>query len=359
MNHAFDLLKRLCDAPGAPGSEHAVRKIFCDELGGDLSCDKTGSVVYEHQGAASTPRIMISGHLDEVAFAVQHVTPEGFIKFTNLGGWWSHTLMSQRVRVMTDAGREILGVISSKPVHFLKGDEWNEVVPLEEMHIDLGATGRDQVLNEFGVALGDPIIPDVQLERMANPDRLLAKAFDNRTGMGLAIQSAQRLRKEGHPNTIFAVGTVQEEVGGQGAMTVTRKVKPDMAIVLEGAPADDTPGVNRDESQGMLGKGAQIRIHDSSTIMNKGLWKLAIKTAEECGIPHQVCIRRNGSTDGKLIHVRGEGVPTIVLSSPCRYIHAHNGIMDMNDYLATIDLIVEMTKRLDRETVAGFTDFLS
>jgi endoglucanase len=192
---------------------------------------------------------------------------------------------------------------------------------------------------------------------MHNPDFLLCKAFDNRVGMALTIQILQTLESMHHPNTVVGVGTVQEELGMRGAETAVHCVKPDAAIVFEGSPADDLPGTPEEERQGAVGRGVQVRVMDPSAIMSREFTRYAIETAELYGIAHQVAVRKAGATDARPIQLHAAGVPTIVLGVPSRYIHTHNGIMNLGDYMSALDLALKLVANLDEATVASFTAF--
>lgn len=355
---AVSLLKELTEAHSVPGHEDEVRAIFVDELEemGDLSTDRSGSVFCETGGAG--PRVMIAGHMDEVGFMVQNITADGFIQFVTLGGWWEHVLLSQRVEIRTRDGEKVLGVIGSKPPHFLPEGARKQVMGVDQMFIDIGASSRREVTEGFGISLGDPIAPVSAFTPLGRGDLLMAKAFDNRVGMAGVIQAGQVLARTGHPNRLVICGTVQEEVGLRGAKTAANFAKPDVAIVLEGPPADDTPGFFRGDSQGALGGGVQIRLFDPTAITNPRLARLAVEVAERENIPHQVTVRRSGGTDAGSFHLANEGVPSIVLGVPARYIHSHNAIIDVNDYLAMLALSVALAKRLDEETVEGLATFL-
>jgi len=354
----IDLLKRLTEAHGTSGSEGAVRAIVAAEIGGDLRCDRTGNLIAERPGTADDLRLMITGHMDEVGFAVQSITGDGYIKFVPMGGWWGHTLLAQRVHILTRAGHEVLGVITSTPPHFLSEDARNRVMKVDEMYMDIGASSREMAMDDFGVRLGDPIVPDSLLTPMHRPNLLLAKAFDNRCGVGATIQAAQNLADGKHPNTLLAVATVQEEVGCRGILTACHAANPNIALVMEGTPADDRTGSNPADCQGRLGGGAQIRLQDPSAIMNRGLAEYVISIAEVCNIPHQVAVRTSGGTDAKNAHLHGIGVPTVVIGTPARYIHTHNSIIDIDDYRAVVQLATEVARRLDASTAATFTTYL-
>lgn len=357
---AIELLRGLTDAHGAPGFEDEVRSIFVDELEGmgDLSTDGNGSVFCENKTDSAGPRVLLTGHMDEVAFRVQSITHDGFIKFVTLGGWWPHVLLAQRVKVRTSSGEKILGVVSSKPPHFLPESERNRVLSIGQMFIDVGAKNRADAESNFGIRIGDPIVPQTDFTQMYDNNLFMAKAFDNRVGMACAIQATQELALKGHPNTLIACGTVQEEVGVRGATTAANQAKPDVAIVLEGAPADDTPGFNIADSQGVMGKGVQIRLQDPTAIMNPALVDLVVKVAEEHKIPYQLTVRSSGGTDARAFQLSGTGVPSIVLATPSRYIHSHNSMIDINDYMAMVDLAIALVERLDQDAVDALTSYL-
>lgn len=355
---AVSLLQELTEAHSISGHEDEVRAIFVDELEGcgELSADKNGSVFCDAGGEG--PRVIVAGHMDEIGFLVQNITPDGFIQFLGIGGWWEHNLLSQRVEILTRSGEKVIGVVSSRPPHFLPEAQRRQVMTMDQMFIDVGAESRFDVLENFGISLGDPIAPVSSFTSLGREDLFMAKAFDNRVGMAGAIQAGQILAASSHPNQLILCGTVQEEVGLRGAKTAATFSKPDVAIILEGPPADDTPGFSRADCQGKLGGGVQIRLFDPSAITNPRLAKLAIETAKEEKILHQVTVRRSGGTDAGAFHLANEGIPSIVLGVPARYIHSHNAIIDVNDYLQMLSLTIALVKRLDKETVDGLTAYL-
>ncbi len=354
----LDLLRELTEAHAVPGREDEVREIFARELGGSgaLSSDANGSVFCDLGGDG--PRVLVAGHMDEVGFMVQDITPDGFLSFVPLGGWWPHTLLSQRVVVKTRGGDKVTGVIASQPPHFLPPAQRHRVIEIEQMFIDVGASSRHEVEHRLGIALGDPVAPAGGFEPMSVGGRYLSKAFDNRVGMAAAIHAGEELAGRPRPNHLWIGGTVQEEVGTRGAITAAVHAEPEVVVVLEGPPADDTPGFPPQQSQGKLGGGAQVRLFDPSAIGNPRLAELTIETARVEGIPHQVAVRRSGGTDAKSFHVAGRGIPCVVIGVPARYIHSHQGIIDVDDYLATVRLVTSLVGRLDRAAVDGLTRFL-
>lgn len=354
-----ELLKIFSNAHGISGHEDDVRRLVVQELEGcgDFSADGSGNLFCSHGSLG--PRVMLAAHMDEIGFLVQNITAGGFLKVVGIGGWWSHTLLSQRVLIKTRSGQLIQGVIGSKPPHFLPEGQRNNVMGIDSLFVDVGAENADQVRREYGIHLGDPVVPDVSFAQMENPNRVMGKAFDNRAGLSVMTEAFKILCREGHPNTLIAAATVQEEVGTRGAKTAGVAMNPDCVIVLEGPPADDTPGFSWDDSQGALGEGVQIRLFDPTAITNPRLAVLTENIAQYAGVPFQVTVRRSGGTDAAALHLSGKGVPTIVFGIPTRYIHSHNGILDLRDYRAAVQLTVELVRALDRETVISLTQYLS
>jgi len=273
-----------------------------------------------------------------------------------LGGWWAHTLLAKRVRIRTREGVEIPGVIGAKPPHFLSEAERQKVMEIEDMFIDVGARDAGEVM-AFGIRLGDSIVPDSPFVRMRNPDLLLSKAFDDRAGLSLIVHAALETAKISHPNTIIFAGTVQEEVGTRGAKAAASSANPDLAIVTEGSPADDLPGSSKQERQAAIGSGPQIRFMDSSAIMNREFTEFVIETAEKNGIPYQLAVRRRGGTDAAPIHMHASGVPTVVIAVPSRYVHTHNTIIDISDYLNALKLILKLIETIDGDAAGRIGSF--
>lgn len=351
-----DLFCACSDAHGISGHEGEVRGIFRRELAGlgRINTSASGNIYCNLPG--SGPRVMVAAHMDEIGFLVQSISEQGFLSIVPVGGWWNHTLPSQRVIVKTASGRRVRGVIGAKPPHFLPESQRNAVLPIEAMFVDIGVSSAKEA-EALGIRLGDPVAPDVQAEPLAMPHRWVGKAFDNRAGFYAMLEAVKELASGELPCALTAAGTVQEEVGTRGAKTVAEPCLPDCALVLEGPPADDSPGATTGAKQGVLGGGVQIRVFDPTALMNPALVRLACRVAEENGIPHQVTVRRTGGTDAGALHLLGSGVPCIVLGVPARYIHAHNGVLDERDLKAAVELTVALVRRLDAAAVASLTDY--
>lgn len=349
------LLERLSLAFGPSGCEHEIAEIMIKEIKNKAKVkkDRLGSMIFEKRGLDAKPKIMLAAHMDEVGFIIQNITKKGFLRFYPIGGWVSQTLQGQRIIIKGKNGY-VEGIIGSTPPHFLKKKDENKQMEIEDLLIDVGAESDKQAIEEFGIEIGSFATPSPYYSKMNNPHLFMGKAFDNRLGCALIINLINRMGKESHPNTLFGVGTVQEEVGLRGAKTVAEYVRPDAAIVLEAPPADDFPGITKDKPQGALGGGVQIRCFDPTMIGNVKLKDLVIETADKNKIKYQLAVRTGGGTDAGAIHISGIGVPTIVLGVPVRYTHSHIGIMNIEDYNSALKLLVKFVKRLNKETVAKF-----
>jgi endoglucanase len=357
MDEIENLLKELTEATGVSGYESEVRRIIQQrfEVAGEIFYDKLGSLVCKRSGDAEEPRVVLAGHMDEIGFMVKHITKEGFIRFTPLGGWWDQVLLAQRVSIKGSKGN-VVGVIGAKPPHLLAEEERKKVVEKKDMYIDIGATSQQQV-EEAGIRVGDPIVPVTQFTIMANAKTYLAKAFDDRVGCALAITCMQRIAKMAHPNTLFAVATVQEEVGTRGAVTSVELINPDVAIVLEVDIAGDVPGIKPEETSIKLNAGPVLLAYDARMIPNLKLRDMVVDLARENNIPLQISALEGGATDGGPIHLHKSGVPTVVLAVPTRHIHSHNAILHRDDFDRTVELVTRLVQKLDKQTVAGLTSW--
>lgn len=351
----LELLRELTEVNGVPGYESRVAELMRRHVEGiadEVTSDNLGSLIAMKKGAAERPRVMLAGHLDEIGFMVKLITDNGFVRFAPLGGWFDQVLLGQRVVIETAKG-PVTGLIGCKAPHLMPGDERSKIVSKDKMFVDVGAKDKKQATEKFGIRPGDPIVPISPFTVMADPDRLLAKAWDDRVGVALAIETLQALQGKKHPNTVYAVGTVQEEVGLRGATTSVNAVDPDVALVLETGVAGDTPDVKPEQSEVKLGGGVTIFVYEGSAIPNLRLRDLVISLCEKNKLGYQLALLPGGGTDAGKIHIHARGVPSIVLGVPTRHIHSHAGILSAKDYEATLKLLVALCQALDEKTVQG------
>ncbi|MBV7389325.1 MULTISPECIES: M42 family metallopeptidase [Enterococcus] len=345
------LLIDLTSARGIAGNEDEVREIFktyAQPFADDIFFDNLGSVIAK-QGAGG-PKIFISGHMDEVGFMVTKITEKGFIEFQTIGGWWNQVMLAQEVEIKTRQGDYIHGVIGSKPPHVLSMEARKKPYDVKDMFIDIGASSLEEA-QEWGIRPGDMITPYISYKRMNHSKFLLAKAWDNRIGTAIALRVLENLSKRDHSNVLFAGSDVQEEVGLRGARTSTHLVNPDIAFALDTGTAGDTPGMSPKEADSVLGKGPQILIFDASMIPHKKLLDFVIDVAEELNIPFQYTVIAGGGTDAGQMHLTRDGVPSLAITVPVRYLHSHTSIIHEDDYFNTVKLVTEVVARLNNDVV--------
>lgn len=345
----LQLFKTLTELPGAPGNEHAVRAFMKENLekySDEIIQDNLGSIFGVKKGKDSGPKVMVAGHMDEVGFMVTSITEQGLIRFQTLGGWWSQVLLAQKVQVMTDNG-PVIGVISSIPPHLLEESQRKKPMETKNMLIDIGADDKEDA-EKIGIKPGQQIVPVCSFTPMANKKKILAKAWDNRYGCGLAIELLKELKEEALPNTLYSGATVQEEVGLRGAKTAANLIEPDIFYALDASPANDATGDK--DAFGKLGEGALLRIFDRTMVTHHGLREFILDTAETEKIPYQYFVSMGG-TDAGSVHVSNVGVPSAVIGVCSRYIHTSSSIIHIDDYAAAKELLIKLVKNTDQTTV--------
>jgi len=356
LDETLTMLKDLTDAKGIPGNEREVREVmkkYIAPYADEITSDGLGSLIAKKVGKEGGPKIMVAGHLDEVGFMITQIDDKGFLRFQTVGGWWGQVMLAQRVTIVTRKG-EVTGIIGSKPPHVLSAEARKKPIEIKDMFIDIGASSREEA-SEWGVRPGDMVVPYFEFTVMNNEKMLLAKAWDNRIGCAIAIDVLRQLQGVDHPNVVYGVGAVQEEVGLRGAKTATYKIQPDIGFAVDVGIAGDTPGITEREAMSKMGKGPQIVVYDASMVAHKGLRDFVTDTADELNIPYQFESIPGGGTDAGSIHLTHNGVPALAITIATRYIHSHAAMLHRDDYENAVKLIVEVIKRLDRETVDKIT----
>ena len=345
----LEMFRTLTELPGAPGNEHAVRSYMREKLGkysDELIQDNLGGIFGVRKGPADGPRIMVAGHMDEVGFMVSQITDNGMIRFQPLGGWWSQVLLAQRVEIITDNG-PVIGVIGSIPPHLLSDVVRNRPMDIKNMLIDIGANDLADA-KKIGIRPGQQIVPVSPFTPMANDKKILAKAWDNRYGCGLAIELLKEVHGEKLPNNLYSGANVLEEVGLRGAAAAATMINPNLFFALDASPANDATG---DKNEfGQLGKGTLLRIFDRTMITHRGMREFILDMAETHNIPYQYFISQGG-TDAGRVHTSNEGVPSAVIGICSRYIHTSGSIIHTDDYAAAKELLVKLVKACDKTTV--------
>lgn len=331
-------LKELSEAVGVSGDEAAVRKIILQQIDGhaqDIRIDSMGSVTAVRSGTGEgRPRVMLAAHMDEIGFMVTGFDSSGLIRFTNIGGVDDRILPGLRVLIGAD---KIPGVIVWTPIH--KNREQN-VVKISSLRIDIGASKKEEVNGK--VKRGDRLTFDSRYLEIGEK-MLRGKAFDDRVGCSLLVEV---LRGGPYPVDVLAAFTVQEEIGLRGATVAAQTLKPDVGFALEGTTANDIPNPTADPDDDIthnptckLGSGPAVTVMDRSMIAHPKLLAFVRQTAERHNIPYQLKTLPGGGTDAGGIHMTNGGVPSGVISIPCRYIHSPAAYLHRDDYDHTLRLL--------------------
>lgn len=341
-------LFRFSNTNAVPGNEDAMRELMHelnDQYADEVFHDGIGS--YIAKKGSTGPKVMIAGHMDEIGFIVKRIDDNGFVYFSTVGGWFYNVMLSQEYIITTEDGKELIAVSGSKPPHILSPEDRKKPVEIEKMFLDLGVASKQEVL-DLGVQVGDMITPRIDAKVMNNEKYLLGKGWDNRVGCAIV---SEVLRTHNANNTLYAVGTVQEEVGLRGAKTSSQMILPDIAISIDTGIAGDTPGITADEADNKLGKGPLLFVKDGGLISHRGFLKYAKSVAKELDIPFQLEFLGGGSQDGAAISQSGSGCPTIVISLATRYIHSHTSIMHRDDYDNAVKLVEALVQRIDQDVL--------
>jgi len=351
----LDMFRTLTELHGTSGYEDEVRRFMRGELEKyteELVMDRLGSLFGVLRGDDNGPKVMVNGHMDEVGFMVTAITDNGMLRFHPLGGWWNQVMLAQRVEISTKKGK-LTGVIGSTPRHLLDEAQRNKPVEISAMFIDIGADSKAHAM-ELGAIPGVPVVPICPFTPMADGKKILAKAWDNRFGVGLALELVKEMKGSAHPNILYAGATVQEEVGLRGAQTASALIQPDICYTLDAGPANDTGGDKN--AFGRIGHGTVIRILDSSIVPNRRMTEFIQDIASTYKIPHQYFVSP-GATDAGRVHLHGQGVPTAALGISARYIHTAASMIHTDDYDATKELLLQLVKHTDRTMLDTITSF--
>ena len=338
-----ELLRAICETPGAPGFEQRIRELVMQEvepLVDELSVDAMGNVVAVKKGQ-SRRRVMVAAHMDEIGFIVTHIDDDGFLRFHTLGGFDPKTLTAQRVIV--HGAEDIVGVMGSKPVHLMKPEERTKQTPISEYFIDVGMP-KEAV--EAIVSVGDPVTRERRLIEMG--DCVNGKSIDNRVSVFILLETLRALKDADVPCDVYGVFTVQEEVGLRGAISAAHHIDPDFGLGLDVTIAFDVPGSNPHEVVTRLGKGTAIKIMDGSVISDYRMVNYLKQVAKNNDIKWQPEILPKGGTDTAGVQRSGKkGAISGAISIPLRHIHQSIELAHKEDIRHSIELLVAALREID------------
>ena len=339
MNYV-NLIKELCLLGGVSGFEDNVRNFILSEISeyvDECKVDNLGNIIAFKKGKQRAKnKLMMCAHMDEIGLIVTHVTEDGYLGFSTVGGIDVKILHGIAVNV---GNSKVKGVIGIKPIHLTQGKEKNTPLKVDNLFIDIGANNKEDALKNVNV--GDFVTFNSVFEESS--DSMISKALDDRAGCSILIN----IIKGSIEFDTYFVFTVQEEIGLIGAKVASYGVNPDCAVVVETTTACDLPSVEESKKVCKLGEGAVISFMDKGTIYDKSLYNLCLSTAKENNIPVQTKKAVAGGNDSGAIHCSREGVKTIAISIPCRYLHSPEGIIFKSDYSAVNDLAKTMISKIN------------
>ncbi|MDO5424989.1 MAG: M42 family peptidase [Eubacteriales bacterium] len=350
------MIADISNANGAPGFEDEVVDVlrrYADGLGELKEDSLRNFYIYRKENKGGRPVVQLDAHSDEVAFMVQAIKPNGTLQIIPLGGWVTSNIPAHKVWVRTADGDYIPGLTASKPPHFMTEAERKSPLEMSALSVDVGAVSMEDAIENFHIRIGEPIVPDVTFRYDEKHDLMVGKSFDCRVGCASVLATLKELAGEELKVDLVGACASQEEVGTRGSVITSRVVKPDLAIVFEGCPADDTC-VEPYLVQTAIKKGPMLRHIDARMITNPRYQRYALDMAKKKGIPVQSAVRSGGSTNGANIHLSGEGVPTIVIGIPVRYAHTHYGISAYADYENGVKLACEILRDMDEARIKSF-----
>ncbi|WP_292319188.1 M42 family metallopeptidase [Caldisphaera sp.] len=351
----FEILKKLTYDVGISGYEDNIRGMVIDELknyADSLEVDSLGNVIAVKKGSKSSKKLMIAAHMDEIGLMISYIDERGFLKFAPVGGITERTLLGQKVKIITKDNKIIKGVIGLKPPHIMKPEEAKQVPDFSDLYIDIGFFSKDEVLKN-GIDIGSIVSFDRELERIGNGDIVTGKSLDDRAGLAAMIQAFKNI--DNNEVNIYAVATVQEEVGLKGAKVSAFRVEPDIAIALDVTIASDVPSIPEGSWVCKLNQGPAIKLIDgqkgTGLIANKKLVDFVTNVANKYNVPYQLEVLTGGTTDASAMNLNKEGVPSIAISIPARYIHSPVEVVSLNDLENTSILATKVAKEMNEKTI--------
>lgn len=348
MTDLFSKIKEVTELHGIAGFEHDVRNHLRQKmtpLVDRVETDGLGGIFgIKDSKIADAPRIMVAAHMDEVGFMISDIKPDGTFRVVEIGGWSPLVVSAQRFTLHTQTGAKLPVISGSVPPHLMRGNGGATIPKVADVIFDAGFVDKTEA-ESFGVRPGDIIVPHAETILTANGKNIISKAWDNRYGILMVTELLESLKNTSLNNTLIAGANVQEEVGLRGAHVSTTKFNPELFFAVDCSPAGDVYG-----SQGKIGDGTLLRFYDPGHIMLKDMKDFLLTTAEEAGVKFQYYCGKGG-TDAGAAHLKNGGVPSTTIGVCARYIHSHQTLYAMDDFLEAQAFLQAIVKNLDRSTV--------
>ncbi|MGT2772297.1 glutamyl aminopeptidase [Streptococcus marimammalium] len=349
MTSLFNKIKEVTELDGIAGYEHNIRHFLRQKitpLVDNVETDGLGGIFgIKNSQITDAPRIMVAAHMDEVGFMVSEIKSDGTLRVVPIGGWNPLVISSQRFTLYTRNGQAIPLISGSVPPHLLRESGGASSLPkVSDIIFDAGFTDKKEA-EAFDITPGDIIVPASETILTANQKNIISKAWDNRYGVLMVTELIESLKNTKLSNSLIAGANVQEEVGLRGAHVATTKFDPELFFAVDCSPAGDVYG-----DQGKVGEGTLIRFYDPGHIMLKDMRDFLLDTAESAGVKYQYYTGKGG-TDAGAAHLKNGGIPSTTIGVCARYIHSHQTLYAMDDFLEAQAYLQAIIKRLDRSTV--------
>ena len=335
-----DILKKLVEAPSVSGFEENVRDYMQKQMkpyADEIRVDKVGNLIARK--GKGKPVIMLAAHMDHIGLIVKYIEKEGFIRFDTLGGWDDRILLAQKINIY-GSKEPVVGVIGAKPPHLMDREELKAPIKSKDLFIDVGAKDKKSV-EKAGISVGDFGRFRGEFNTMLD-GKYTGQGFDNRAGCLVMMEAFKKLRT--FKGTLYAVGTVQEELGLVGVRGSAFGINPDMMIALDTTIGGDVPGVSPHEQPIKLSDGPTINIKDAIIVSNPQIRKMLTETAKKNKIKYQIEIMKGGACDASVLPMIREGIPSGSILVPTRYIHSPVEVVDSKDIDSAIALTIEVVK---------------
>ena len=351
-NEITEILEKLDNTTGVTGYEGRVARVLAGEMSGlydEHYEDNLGNNVFVKKGTGKS-KLMICAHMDEIGFIVSYIEENGYVRIVPSGYHDDRMAVNQDLVINTSKG-DVYGVTGAKPAHILSEEEKRTAIPISELFIDIGTNSRAET-EKLGVRQGDPVGFNRKGYLMNGGTVYTGKSVDNRAGCAVMVEVMKMLANTSVVPDIYAVGTVQEELGMRGAGPAAHKIDPDMVIAIDVTLAGDTPGIDERELPVKLGKGAAIKMYEwdpNCMCGNSVPFKVTskfIEVAEKNNIPYQRDVLMYGGTDGWSASLSGNGYLTGIVSVPERYMHTAVGAVNIFDMECTAKLLAEFIKEM-------------
>ena len=342
-SQALDWFKQALQTPSPSGYESPLQNVvrqYVGQFADEVSTDVHGNVIAVKNPGAPI-RVMLAGHCDQIGLIVQHIDDNGFLYVQPIGGWDPIVLVGQRMAVWTDDG-PVFGVIARKPIHLLADDERTKAPKMKDLWLDIGASGKEQA--EKMVRVGDPVTVELEYREMPN-NRVVSPAMDDKCGMWVVIEALRRADKAKLNCALYAVSTVQEELGLRGAQTSCFGIDPHVGVAVDVTFATDCPTIEKKEEGDIsLGNGPVIYRGPN---FNPKVVRQLVSTAESTELPYQMAAAgKPPGTDARIMQVTRAGVATALVSIPNRYMHSPVEIICLDDIDRAADLLAQFAENI-------------